>query len=193
MKRTSLETTRAEALQAELLKANLDKVTTQSKVTAFRAENARLSTKTKQAELRFVAERKVAVALQKKVADLEKNLVELRAGIDAEKTVAAHAYFQERSEELVSMGAELLTKGRTTGWAQYKERMLALIKAKLPDLNPALIDPYLALTEEAVADLKEAEHADPKEAERVTPDEALRAAPERGTTEETERVVPSEG
>ena len=53
VKRTSLETARAEALQTELSKANLDKVTAQSEVTTLRAENTGLSTKAKQAELRF--------------------------------------------------------------------------------------------------------------------------------------------
>ena len=92
--------------------ANLDKVTAQSEVTALKAEKEALLTKTKQAKQCFVAEWKVTVVLRKKVSDLEKNLVELRAGMDAAKTAAAQAYFQERSEELVSMGVELLTEGR---------------------------------------------------------------------------------
>ena len=47
------------------------------------------------------------------------------------------------------MGAELLIEGRTAGWAQCKEKMLALIKAKLPELDTNLIDPNLMTSEEA--------------------------------------------
>ena len=84
------------------------------------------------------------------------------------------------------MGAELPTEGRKAGWAQCKERMLTLIKEKLLELDPALIDPNLAMTEGA-------KHVTPKEAERVTPDKALCIAPERVIFEEAERITPSEG
>ena len=73
----------------------------------------------------------------------------MRVGVEAKKTVSSLAYFQERFEELVNMGAELLTEGREAGWAQYEERMLELFKAKFPELDTAVIDPDLAMTEEA--------------------------------------------
>ena len=115
VKRTSLETARADALQGELAAANLEKVTAQSKVTALKAENSGLQTRVKQAEQCFDAERKVTAALRRKTADLERSLREIRAGVEAAKAAAAQAYFQERSEELVAMGAELLTEGRAAG------------------------------------------------------------------------------
>ena len=63
------------------------------------------------------------------MAKLVKSLVALKVGVEAEKTAA---YFQERSEELVAMGAKLLIEGWEAGWAQCKEKMLALVKAKFP-------------------------------------------------------------
>ena len=78
------------------------------------------------------------------MAKLEKSLAALKVGVEVEKTTASLAYFQERSEELFAMGVELLIEGRTAGWAWCKERMLALITAKLPKLDTALIDSDLA-------------------------------------------------
>ena len=71
-----------------------------------------------------------------------------------------------------------------------------LIKTKLPDLDPALLDPDIALTEEAVTDPKAAKHTDSevvrhagsKEAEHASPKEAEHAGPK-----EAEQVVPPEG
>ena len=130
-----------------------------------KTENASLQTKAEQAEHCFGAEWKVTTALRKKIADLERSLGEVRAGVAAVKTAAAQAYFQERSEELVTMGAELLTEGRTAGWAQCRERMLSLIKARLPDLDPALVDPDSAPAEEVTPGPKEADPADPQDAD----------------------------
>ena len=93
VKRTSLETARAEALQADLAATNLEKVTAQSEVIALKATNAGLQTKAEQAEHCFGAERKVTAALRKKIADLERSLVDVRTGVEAAKTAAAQAYF----------------------------------------------------------------------------------------------------
>ena len=60
------------------------------------------------------------------------------------------------------MGAELLTEGRAAGWAQCKEKMLSLIKARHPDLDPALVDPDAAPAEEVAPGPKEADPADPQ-------------------------------
>ena len=89
------------------------------------------------------------MALQAKVTGLKRSMAELRVGIEAEKNAASLAYFQERSEELVNMGGELLTEGREAGWAQYKERMMGLFKAKFPELDAAAIDPNLKILEKA--------------------------------------------
>ena len=75
---------------------------------ALRVELAETSTREKLAELRFGVEWKVATTLQ----GLEKSLATLRARIEAKKTAVSLAYFQERSNELVAMGAELLTEGK---------------------------------------------------------------------------------
>ena len=71
------------------------------------------------------------------MAKLEKSMAVLKAEVETEKTTASLAYFQERLEELVAMGAELLIEGREAGQAQCKEMILALYKAKFPDLTPA--------------------------------------------------------
>ena len=39
----------------------------------------------------------------------------LKEGVEVEKTAASPVYFQERSEKLVAMGAELLIEGWETG------------------------------------------------------------------------------
>ena len=116
---------------------------------ALQVEVAEISTRAKQAELQCGAERTVTKVLREEVAKLERKLATLRAGMEAEKTAASLAYFQERSEELVAMGAEFLTEGREVGWAQCKEKMLALVRAKLPELDIALTDPDLATVKEA--------------------------------------------
>ena len=67
---------------------------------------------------------------------LEKSMVILKAGVEAEKTVASLAYFEERSEELEAMGVELSTKVREASWSQCKERILALFNAKFPEMDP---------------------------------------------------------
>ena len=45
------------------------------------------------------------------MAKLERSLASLKEEMEAEKTVGSLAYFQERPEELVAVGAELLTQG----------------------------------------------------------------------------------
>ena len=82
---------------------------------ALQGELAETSARAKCIKLHFGAERKVVVALQTKVTGLERSMAELKARIEAEKTAASLAYFQERSEELVNMGVELLTEGREAG------------------------------------------------------------------------------
>ena len=135
--------------------------------------------------------------------------MELWVGVDAAKTAAAQTYFQERSEELVAMGAELLTEGRVTGWAQCRERMLNLIKAKLPNLDPALVDPDSACIEEVTAGPKIASHTDsgmgknvgtghtsPKDADHAGPKEADHAGSkeaEDAGSKVAELIVSSDG
>ena len=86
------------------------------------------------------AERKVTAKLREKVSELEKNMAALKEGLEAEKVVASLAYFEEKSEELVAMGAELMKEGREVGWSQCKGKILAFFKAKFPDLDPSQID-----------------------------------------------------
>ena len=102
---------------------------------------AELTLRVEQAEERLCAKRKAAAELRELCAKLERKLAAQVDGFEAEKTSAVLAYFEERSDELVSMGSGLMKEGRDAGWSQCKDRVLALFKVKFPDLDPSQIDP----------------------------------------------------
>ena len=82
------------------------------------------------------------------MTELEKAMAALKEGIKVKKTTASLAYFQERLEELVAMGSELLIEGREVSQHKCKERVLALFKAKFPEIVSSQIDPDLCPAED---------------------------------------------
>ena len=77
-------------------------------------------------------------------------MVALKEKVEAQKIVPSLAYFQERLEELVVMGVELLNKGREANWALCKEKVLILFKVIFPEMDLSQIDPDLSSTEVVV-------------------------------------------
>ena len=55
-------------------------------------------------------------------------------------TATTLTYFQETSEELLSMGVALLIEGWEVGWAKSREIVLALFKAKFTEMNSSQIN-----------------------------------------------------
>ena len=115
VKRTLIETARAKALQTDLSQTNLEKATAQSELLASEAKVVELTLRAEQAEDLLGAKKKVMAELRELRADLERKLVALAESLEAEKTTASLAYFEERSRELVSMGAGIMKEGRDVG------------------------------------------------------------------------------
>ena len=72
---------------------------------------------------------------------LKEKLVELKKNIEFDKKSAALSHFNEKLEELMAMGAQLMEERYKKGWVECREKVSADFIARFPEVDFTQVDP----------------------------------------------------